>query len=122
MNRKLLTILALALFICCTAAVYAKPMVRAKATPLKASPAAKATVDTLFYDNFESDTLVWTTGDFFVQDYTYWHISPVNAYGGSGNSWWCGTDSATSAWINPAGGYSSHWVQYLYSPTPIPFC
>jgi hypothetical protein len=117
MNRKLLTMLALALFICCTAAVYAKPMVRAKATPLKASPAAKATVDTLFYDNFESDTLVWTTGDFFVQDYTYWHISPVNAYGGSGNSWWCGTDSATSAWINPAGGYSSHWVQYLYSPT-----
>lgn len=127
MNRKLFTVLGLALFLFCTVAVQAKTREKAKVMPLKAplevkipvnaTQAAKLVVDTVFIDNFESDTIVWQTEDFFVQDYAYWHIDPYNAYGGSGNSWWCGTDSSMVGWVNPAGGYGACWVQYLYSPT-----
>ena len=120
MSRKLFTILGLALFLFCTAAVQAKPRetgkAKVKTMPLKMPPMSKLVVDTVFMDNFESDTIVWSTEDFFVQDYSYWHISSRNPYGGSGNSWWCGSDSATSNWVNPAGGYASCWVQFLYSP------
>jgi hypothetical protein len=117
MNRKLSIILGFLLLVgmSMTAEARTKERVKVAPLPLKALPStAKLTVDTVFMDDFESDTIVWEVEDFFVQPYTYWHIDSYNAYGGSGNSWWCGTDSATGGWYNP--GYASCWVQYLYSP------
>lgn len=75
----------------------------------------KVDYDTVFYDNFESDTMGWVVKDIIVQDSAYWHIDsycPIGAY--SGNLWWCGKyDPKYKA--NP--GYGIGWVQYLYSPS-----
>jgi hypothetical protein len=115
MNRKLFTILGLALFLFCAAAVQAKPREKGKAMPFKLPAGAKATVDTVFFDNFETDTMGWDTMDMATQK-PYWNIntySPVGAY--SGHHWWCGTDEFNGIWpVSP--GYGNGWVQLLYSP------
>lgn len=114
MNRKLFTILGLALFLFCTAAVQAKPRETGKATPFKAPVGAKAALDTVFFDGFETDTLGWDTMDMATQN-PFWHIdtySPVGAY--SGHHWWCGTYN--SSW-NTSPGYGIGWVQMLVGPS-----
>jgi len=47
------------------------------------------------------------------EDYSapaHWHIDTYNAYGGSGNSWWCGLNN--SNWATPPG-YGNGWKDYL---------
>ncbi|MDP2808269.1 MAG: hypothetical protein Q8O74_09075, partial [bacterium] len=114
MNRKLFTILGLALFLFCAAAVQAKPRETGKAMPFKAPAGAKATLDTVFFDNFESDTMGWGTMDMSLQT-PKWHIDTYQAYGGAGNSWWCGTSTETAGWSTPPG-YGDGWAQFLISP------
>jgi uncharacterized repeat protein (TIGR02543 family) len=49
----------------------------------------------------------------------FWHLDNYNAYGGSGNSWWCGVSTAPSSWTDLYGsnpkppGYGNGWKQYL---------
>ncbi|MDI6738991.1 MAG: FlgD immunoglobulin-like domain containing protein [Candidatus Edwardsbacteria bacterium] len=112
MNRKSLTILVLALVLFCAAAVQAKPRETAKVMPFKAQPTAKATVDTVFFDNFETDTMGWDTMDMSFQT-PKWHIDAYQAY--SGYSWWCGTSTDTAGWSTPPG-YGDGWAQFLISP------
>ncbi|HTY08790.1 MAG TPA: FlgD immunoglobulin-like domain containing protein [Candidatus Edwardsbacteria bacterium] len=104
-----------ALVACCAggALAVARPRHPQKAMPRPAH--AKAAVDTLFFDNFETDTMGWDTMDMAVQK-PYWHIDtycPVGAY--SGHHWWCGTATDTNGWATPPG-YGNGWVQMLYSP------
>ncbi len=40
----------------------------------------------------------------------HWHIDSYNAYGGSGNSWWCGAN--TAGWVTEPG-YGNGWKDYL---------
>lgn len=40
----------------------------------------------------------------------HWHIDSYNAYGGSGNSWWCGAN--TPGWVTEPG-YGNGWKDYL---------
>lgn len=75
------------------------------------SPAATATWDTLFYDDFSTEK-GWTFSDPFTQK-PYWHKDSIGAY--SGQSWWCGTAQDTAGWYNPPG-YGDGWVQYLITP------
>ncbi|MRR10473.1 hypothetical protein EG831_10465, partial [bacterium] len=101
--------LAAAALLCLVAAAGGgAPRPRPATAPAVAAP--KAAVDTLFFDDFESDTLAWSTVDVLVQP-PYWHIDSYNAY--SGSSWWCGTYDPGFA-TNP--GYGDAWVQYLHSP------
>lgn len=76
---------------------------------------SKAAVDTIFFDDFETDTMGWDTMDIAVQE-PYWNINtycPVGAY--AGHHWWCGTDQFAGIWpVSP--GYGNGWVQMLYSP------
>jgi len=114
MNRKLFTILGLALFLFCSAAVQAKPREKAKATPFKFPVGAKATLDTVFFDNFETDTMGWDTMDMATQP-PYWHIDtycPKGAY--DGHHWWCGTYN--SNWVT-SPGYGCGWVQMMVGPS-----
>ncbi len=107
MKRLIVIIAAFAL----SAAVAAAGRAPRAAAPAKDGPrASKAVLDTVFFDNFESDTLVWTTMDVLVQQ-PYWHIDEHNAYIGS--SWWCGTFDPSFI-TNP--GYGDAWVQYLHTP------
>ena len=39
----------------------------------------------------------------------FWHIDTLNAYGGTGHSWWCGRN-AESGFV----GYWNNWMQYLW--------
>ena len=112
MSRKLFTILGLALFLFSFAAVQAKPRQTGKAMPFKAPVGAKATLDTVFFDNFETDTMGWSVSDMAVQP-PYWHIDTYNAY--SGHSFWCGTETDTAGWAVPPG-YGDGWAQFLISP------
>jgi len=112
MNRKLLTMLALALALFCATTAQAKRRERPQSVPFKAPPASKATVDTVFFDDFETDTLGWDTIDMSCQT-PKWHIDSYNAY--SGNSWWCGTSTDTVGWETPPG-YGEGWAQFLISP------
>ena len=60
----------------------------------------------IFSEDFESGLGDWTTVDVGAMDPT-WHTSDFNAY--DGNSWWAGTEEQ--------GGYDSHWLQYLDTPS-----
>jgi len=40
----------------------------------------------------------------------HWHIDTYKAYGGTGNSWWCGLNNP--AWATPPG-YGNGWKDYL---------
>lgn len=76
---------------------------------------SKAAVDTVFFDDFESDTTGWDTMDIAVQE-PYWNINtycPIGAY--AGHHWWCGTNQFAGVWLN-SPGYGNGWVQMLYSP------
>jgi hypothetical protein len=112
MNRKLFTFLGLALLLFCSAAVQAKPREKGRAMPFKTPVAAKATLDTVFFDNFETDTMGWSVTDMAVQP-PYWHIDTYNAY--SGRSFWCGTATDVEGWVDPPG-YGDGWAQFLISP------
>lgn len=81
---------------------------RQPAPPVLSQP--KGSIDTLFIDRFETDTMGWSTTDLLVQT-PYFHIDSYNAY--SGNSWWCGTYDPSFT-TNP--GYGDAWVQFLYPP------
>jgi hypothetical protein len=76
---------------------------------------SKASVDTIFFDDFETDTMGWDTMDIAVQE-PFWNINtycPVGAF--AGHHWWCGTDQFAGIWpVSP--GYGNGWVQMLYSP------
>ena len=68
--------------------------------------------DTIFFENFESGAVGWTSMDVVITD-TFWHIDNLNGY--QGNSFWCGTMSRPG-WINPNYGYGDEWAQFLESP------
>jgi len=116
MNRKLLTILGLVAVICLAGAAYAKPANAPKSVklPLSELPAAKAALDTVFFDDFETDAMGWDTMDMATQE-PYWHIDtycPMGAF--SGHHWWCGTYN--SNWTT-SPGYGIGWVQMLVGPS-----
>jgi len=107
--------MGLVLLLSFTSVLFAKPRPKAKVMPLKAPLAAKATVDTVFFDNFETDTMGWDTMDMATQE-PYWNIntySPIGAY--AGQHWWCGTNDFAGVWPN-SPGYGNGWVQMLQSP------
>jgi len=115
MKQKLWLAMGLVLLLGVTANVFAKPRPKAKVMPFKAPLAAKAVVDTVFFDNFETDTMGWDTMDMASQE-PYWHIdtySPIGAF--AGHHWWCGTNDFAGVWPN-SPGYGNGWVQMLQSP------
>jgi len=64
--------------------------------------------DTLiFFENFADSGSGWQTDD--LTAVTTWHRDSFNAYGSSGQSWWCGDTLL--------GGYDNVILQYLDSPT-----
>ena len=64
--------------------------------------AGQTTIDTLFFDDFEGDSLLWE--EFICP--AQWHTTTLRAY--SGKSWWCGNESLD--------GYSNCWYQILTTP------
>ncbi len=115
MKQKLWLAIGLMLLLGVSANLFAKPRPKPKVLPKPEYLSTKATVDTVFFDNFESDTLKWDSMDMAVQK-PYWHIdtySPIGAY--SGHHWWCGTDEFAGTW-KTSPGYGTGWVQMLFSP------
>jgi hypothetical protein len=115
MKQKLWLAISLALLLSVTANVFAKPRPVPKALPKPEYLSAKATVDTVFFDDFETDTMGWDTMDMASQP-PYWHIdtySPIGAF--AGHHWWCGTNDFAGTWkVSP--GYGNGWVQMLQTP------
>lgn len=115
MKQRLWLVVGLVLLLSVTANVFAKPRPKPKLLTKPEYLATKATEDTVFFDNFESDTLKWDSMDIAVQE-PFWHIdtySPIGAY--SGHHWWCGTNQFAGSWTT-SPGYGCGWVQMLYSP------
>ncbi|MCU0608014.1 MAG: hypothetical protein MUF78_11530, partial [Candidatus Edwardsbacteria bacterium] len=73
-SNAILAALALAALLAVVAAPGAA-VTRQRTKPVSwpALPPPKGPVDTLFFDDFESDTLAWGTTDVLVQQ-PYWHI------------------------------------------------
>ncbi len=66
----------------------------------------------LFYDDMEGGTNGWTSVDNTIGRVPRFHIDSYMAYGGSGNSWWCGTFD-----YDANGGYGNKWDEALKFPT-----
>jgi hypothetical protein len=64
----------------------------------------------LFYDDVESGVSGWTSEDLEAIE-SYFHTDSYMAYGGSGESWWCGTFDYDSD-----GGYGNNWSCWLQLP------
>lgn len=110
MKQRLWLVLVLSIGI--AANVFAVQRPKAKVLSRPSYLSAKAALDTVFFDNFETDTMGWTVADMTVQP-PYWHIDTYNAY--SGHSFWCGTNTDVGGWIDPPG-YGDGWAQFLVSP------
>ena len=66
--------------------------------------AGAQTMDTLFFDGFESgDLSAWLPDTIPAQ----WHITTTGAY--EGNSWWSGNEIL--------GGYANNWFHWLLTPS-----
>jgi hypothetical protein len=69
--------------------------------------------DVIFwFDDMESGDNGWTHGDFTATGSTpRFHVDSYMAYGGAGNSWWCGSFD-----YDADGGYGNSWYEYLNIP------
>jgi len=115
MRQKLWLAIGLAILLGVAGTSFAKPRPKPQLINKTNYLSIKATQDTVFFDNFDGDSLKWDSMDIAVQK-PYWHIdtySPVGAY--SGHHWWCGTNDFASSWTS-SPGYGCGWVQMLYSP------
>ncbi|MGB9562113.1 MAG: hypothetical protein ACPL6C_04785, partial [bacterium] len=73
-------------------------------------------IDTLYFTDFEGDTSGWSHIDETYENTipVYWHTSSFMAYGGTGQSWWCG-DSIEYGGVTYVG-YDNEWLQFLTTP------
>ena len=68
---------------------------------------------TLSIDSLEGSFPAWTSADLTAG--VFWHVDDTLTLGGVGTAWWCGDRRLATA--TTAGGYNSHWLQYLVSDT-----
>lgn len=111
MKQRLWLAIGLALLLSSTSVLFAKTRPKPKFISSPEFLSAKSTLDTVFFDNFETEK-GWTNTDMAVQP-PYWHIDTYNAY--AGHSFWCGTNTDTVGWVEPPG-YGDGWAQFLISP------
>jgi len=66
----------------------------------------------IWFDDMESGINGWTHGDFTATGSSpRFHVDSYMAYGGAGNSWWCGSFD-----YDADGGYGNSWYEYLNIP------
>ncbi len=94
-------------------------------------PKGGAFLDTVYFEDFEGESLEWTFHDFTAQDAevffpkdghyiafeghdtVYWHVDTMKVFQGD-SCLWCGR-YAPDWWNNPYG-YSNGWVQHAMTP------